>query len=72
MVDSSGSEVDDEDQVEVDEDDDLEIVTVTSLFDDAKFDSVPAMLDYVQKNFDFDLASVQHRLGEESFHLPLH
>ena len=65
MVDSSGSETDDEDEVSLEEEEDVEKITVFSLFDDAKFDNVSAMLAHVKKYYDFDLASMQKRLGKD-------
>ncbi len=67
MIDSSGSETDDGDEVDVDDEDDLEKITAISLFDDAQFDNVFAMLAYVKTTFNFDLASEQQRLGKRSF-----
>lgn len=72
MIESSESETDNGEEVEVDVEDDLEQITVISLFDDAQFDNVAAMLAYVKTSFNFDLASVQQKLGENSSDLPVH
>ena len=72
-MESSESENDSEDVVKVDDEDeeDSEQITVTSLFDDAKFDSVTAMLAYVKSSFNFDLVSVQQRLGERFYFISI-
>ena len=64
ILESSGSETDDEDEVSLEDEGDVENITVVSLLDDAKFNDVSAMLAHLKTSFDFDLASVQKRLGE--------
>ena len=67
---SSESETDDGNEVDVDNED-LEKITVVSLFDDAEFNTVPAMLAYVKELYNFDLVSVQKQLGKDPLYYPV-